>query len=114
MQLISELNISNETFLARNFTETERRYCDSQPDSQSSYAGKWAAKEAVIKAVTSAAGKQVFRGGAGAPLIDIEIFRITGQAPIVKLHNEVKTLVEQVGIKQINTTISNSGSYAGT
>lgn len=113
VQLISEVNNSNETFIARNFTEAERRYCDSQPDPQCSYAGRWAAKEAVIKAVTSAAGRQVFNGGAGASLIDIEVVRVAGHAPVVELHNEAKTLVEQVGIKQIKATISHSGSYAG-
>ncbi|TPX39930.1 hypothetical protein SeMB42_g06180 [Synchytrium endobioticum] len=112
VQLISEINGANEAFLARNFTATERQYCDSQADPQSSYAGRWAAKEAVIKAVTSAAGAPVFNQGAGAPLVDIEITRVAGQAPVVELHGEVKTLVEKAGVKNITVTISHSGAYA--
>lgn len=112
VQLIAEINVANKTFLTRNFTANECKYCDHQPDPKASYAGKWAAKEAVIKAVTSAAGTQVFNQGSGAPLVDIEIVRNSNQAPTVELHGEAKTVIQRAGVKEVRVTISHSGSYA--
>ena len=40
-------------FVARNFTPAEIEYCSSAPSPPSSFAGRWAAKEAVVKALSS-------------------------------------------------------------
>ncbi|TPX31149.1 hypothetical protein SmJEL517_g05464 [Synchytrium microbalum] len=114
VQLISEINDANETFLARNFTTRERRYCDAQPNPQASYAGRWAAKEAVIKAVSSAAGGNtiVWNQGSGAPLIDIEITREADKAPVVTFYGAPLAAVQRVGVKEVKVTISHSGNYA--
>ena len=114
VQLLSEISMDNTDFIQRNFTPSEIKYCSSQPDPQASFAGRWAAKEAVIKAVSSVAGDQVvWTRGAGAPLIEIEVTRQEGKAPEVVLHGEVKHVVEEtVGVKSIAVTISHSGSYA--
>ena len=42
-----------ESFKARCFTEAERAYCDSKPNPAQHYAGRFAAKEAVGKALGS-------------------------------------------------------------
>ncbi|KAI9088332.1 hypothetical protein DFS34DRAFT_701418 [Phlyctochytrium arcticum] len=114
VQLISEIPTENDTFLSRNFTDAEREYCSSAPDARSSYAGRWAAKEAVVKAVSSAVGDKqvVWTQGAAAPLKDIEIRREAGHAPVVVLHGDAKAAVEKAGIKSVKVTISHSGSYA--
>ena len=65
-ELISSVPTS-ETFRQRNFTSGEIEYCKSAPDSKASYAGRWAAKEAVFKALGVASK------GAGASMKDIEI-----------------------------------------
>jgi fatty acid synthase subunit alpha, fungi type len=51
VQLTSVLSLENDVFISRNFTETEIRYCRAAPDPSASFAGRWAAKEAVVKAV---------------------------------------------------------------
>ncbi|KAJ3041629.1 3-oxoacyl-[acyl-carrier-protein] synthase [Rhizophlyctis rosea] len=112
VQLISEISIDNDVFLERNFTEAERAYCSSAPSVQASYAGRWAAKEAVIKAVSSAAQEVVWEKGAAAPLKDIEIVREEGKAPVVVFHGEAKEAVERVGLADVKVTISHSGAYA--
>ncbi|RLN49670.1 hypothetical protein BBJ29_001201 [Phytophthora kernoviae] len=43
-----------ENFIRRNFTEQEMTYCYSAPHPAASFAGRWAAKGAVIKAISSA------------------------------------------------------------
>ena len=62
VESISAINISNETFIERNFTSAEQQYCNSAPDPQASYAGTWSAKEAVFKSL-NVSGK-----GGGAEL----------------------------------------------
>jgi phosphopantetheine--protein transferase-like protein len=55
-QLISEIEVcinNSDTFLTRNFTQREILYCKSTVDPSSSFAGRWAAKEAVIKAISN-------------------------------------------------------------
>jgi fatty acid synthase subunit alpha len=74
---ITAINIENETFVSRNFTEKEQSYCRKAPHPQASFAGKWSAKEAVFKSL-GVPGK-----GAGAALKDIEITNNEHGAPIV-------------------------------
>jgi fatty acid synthase subunit alpha len=76
---ISAINIENDTFLERNFTEAEQSYCRKAPSPQSSFAGKWSAKEAVFKSLG------VKSKGAGAPLKEIEILNNDKGAPIVSV-----------------------------
>ncbi|KAG2873186.1 hypothetical protein PC117_g27866, partial [Phytophthora cactorum] len=64
-----------EDFIRRNFTDQEMAYCYSAPHPAASFAGRWAAKEAVIKAISSSAPTEPnLWKGAGAPLREIEIF----------------------------------------
>ncbi|KAI8919392.1 fatty acid synthase [Powellomyces hirtus] len=112
VQLCAEIPADNAVFLERNFTKDEQTYCIKSSGPQASFAGRWAAKEAVIKAVSSAATEVVWTKGAGAPLKEIEILRTEGKAPEVIFHGEAKAAVEKAGIKGVKVTISHSGSYA--
>jgi holo-[acyl-carrier protein] synthase len=47
------LDRHGESFKRRCFTEAEREYCDSKPNPPQHYAGRFAAKEAVGKALGS-------------------------------------------------------------
>jgi phosphopantetheine--protein transferase-like protein len=111
--LISELNIENEGFVERNFTPAEINYCKSKPDIRSSFAGRWAAKEAVIKAISSySLEAQKIWEGAGAPLKDIEVVMAESGAPKVLLSQELNDKVKAVGVNDIKVTISHSGQFA--
>ena len=70
-ELISSVPTS-ETFRERNYTAGEIDYCSTAPDPTASYAGRWAAKEAVFKALGVASK------GAGASMKEIEI--VAGEA----------------------------------
>lgn len=104
VETIDAVNIENETFLERNFTQQEIDYCRKAPNPQASFTGKWSAKEAVFKSF------KVASRGAGAPLKDIEIVNDESGAPTVVLHGDAKAAAEQKGIK--NTTVSISHSDA--
>lgn len=79
VEAIESINIGNKTFIGRNFTESEQNYCQNASSPQSSFAGRWSAKEAIFKSLG------VSSKGAGAPLQDIEIENDFNGAPTVKV-----------------------------
>ncbi|TVY91744.1 Fatty acid synthase subunit alpha [Lachnellula willkommii] len=103
---IAAINIENDTFLTRNFTDGEREYCLNAPSPQASFAGKWSAKEAVFKSLGVASK------GAGAPLKDIEIGNDEKGAPIVSLHGDAADAAKKAGVKEISISVSHSDTQA--
>ncbi|CAK7199721.1 beta subunit of fatty acid synthetase [Sporothrix eucalyptigena] len=103
---ISAINIENETFLERNFTEREIAYCTSTPNVQAAFAGRWSAKEAIFKSLGVAS-----RGG-GAPLKEIEVLRDTTGAPIVHLHGEAASAAKAANLREVTVSISHSDNQA--
>lgn len=103
---INAINIENETFVKRNFTDEEQAYCRKAASPQASFAGRWSAKEAVFKALG------VSSKGAGAPLVDIEVLSDDKGAPTVKLHGDALNAARQAGIKNVNVSISHSETQA--
>jgi phosphopantetheine--protein transferase-like protein len=117
-QLISEIDdmwINNTEFIERNFTSSEIAYCRSSADPSSSFAGRWAAKEAVIKAISSCDINENTRNlwkGSGAPLKDIEILQSASAAPKVLLYGYAQEVATVLGVSSIKLSISHSGQYA--
>ncbi|KAM0273959.1 hypothetical protein ACHAQH_008079 [Verticillium albo-atrum] len=103
---ISAINIDNDTFVARNFTTGEIAYCQKAPSPQSSFAGRWSAKEAVFKSLGVASK------GAGAAMKDIEISKSEEGAPVVTLHGDAAAAAKKAGLKEISVSISHSDSQA--
>jgi phosphopantetheine--protein transferase-like protein len=131
---------ADAAFLARNFSPAERSYCAGASDPAASLAGRWAAKEAVVKALTAAAqarGAPVVSVGSGAPLRDIEISAsalpvvgtaatlepavtaargalITSGAPTVTLSGRAAALGAAAGVPVgcVRVSISHGGDYA--
>ncbi len=112
VQLIPEINIDNPNFLERNFTEAEIAYCRAAPDPHASFAGRWAAKEAVAKAVMNLVpeGPNLSKG-AGAPLLDVEIVPLPSGAPGVRFSGYAEETVRGLGITEVRLSISHSGEY---
>ncbi|KAI9805515.1 MAG: hypothetical protein M1825_000766 [Sarcosagium campestre] len=106
VESVEAMNIDNETFVERNFTQKERDYCRKASSPQASFAGRWSAKEAVFKAL-GVAGK-----GAGAPLIEIEITNDDKGAPVVSLHGDAALAAKKAGIKSVDVSISHSDAQA--
>eukprot|EP01134_Creolimax_fragrantissima_P001062 CFRG1062T1 len=113
VELVDSINISNEVFVDNNFTQREIEYCLSQPDARASFAGRWSAKEAVIKAVSNY-NLDVVAGwkGAHAGLKDIEIIPSVSKAPEVILHGHAAEIVRTSGVSAIKVSISHSGEYS--
>ncbi|KAF8473167.1 hypothetical protein BDZ91DRAFT_714103 [Kalaharituber pfeilii] len=106
VELISSLNIENDTFIERNFTHAEIEYCRKAPSPQASFSGRWSAKEAVFKSLGVASK------GAGAPLKCIEILSDEKGAPTVQLHGEALEAATAAGVKSVQVSISHSDIQA--
>jgi phosphopantetheine--protein transferase-like protein len=105
VQLVTDLPIDNADFLERNYTAAELEYCRAQPDVQASLAGRWAAKEAVVKALCSSAkDKPDWLQGPGGPLKDIEVLPSPTGAPAVSVKGKP--------MDSLKVSISHSGAYA--
>jgi holo-[acyl-carrier protein] synthase len=90
-------------FRERCFTEAERVYCDSRPNPAESYAGRFAGKEAVGKAL----GFGVARAFAWR---DIEI---AGRPkPSVRLSGRIASWAERVGARSIDLSMTHSRELA--
>ncbi|RKU48977.1 3-oxoacyl-[acyl-carrier-protein] synthase [Coniochaeta pulveracea] len=103
---IAAINIDNETFIERNFTPKEIGYCRQAPSPQSSFAGRWSAKEAVFKSLG------VSSRGAGAPLKSIQILPNEDGTPVVSLHGDAAAAAKEAGVKGISVSISHSNTQA--
>jgi holo-[acyl-carrier protein] synthase len=88
-------------FRERCFTESERAYCDSKPNPAQHYAGRFAAKEAVGKAL-----------GSGVYFTWREI-EIRGRPkPGVHLSGRTALYAERVGAGQIELSMTHSQELA--
>lgn len=88
----------NKRFLERTFTSIEIQYCQSKPNPAQHFAGKFAAKEALIKAF-----------GKPLTLNEIEVENIAGKRPYIKLYGKAKKLLSKINIL---VSISHDHEYA--
>ena len=94
-----------ERFLRRVFTDGERAYCEARNRPQTHYAGRFAVKEAVMKALGTG-------WSGGVRWVDIEVERPENQAPAVVLHGETARIAEEKGIRRVWISITHDGGLA--
>jgi holo-[acyl-carrier protein] synthase len=89
-------------FLARCFTEGERRFCDARADRATPYAARFAAKEAASKALGAPAGIH---------WTDVEVVREDG-APTLKLSGVADRVAREWGVSRIHVSITHDAGIA--
>ncbi|MGD0900037.1 MAG: holo-ACP synthase [Thermoguttaceae bacterium] len=94
-----------EQFLNRVYTAGEIRYCQNRRQATQHFAGRWAAKEAVLKAL--GVGRR-----RGIAWRDIEIRRAPGGRPVATVRGGLKEIVEQLGVAQVLVSISHCHTHA--
>jgi holo-[acyl-carrier protein] synthase len=94
-----------ELFITRVYTDHEIEYCTARKAATQHYAGRWAAKEAVLKAI----GTGWVRGIGWR---DVEIRNQPGGAPVVTLRGGARDVVERRGIRRLHVTISHCRCHA--
>jgi holo-[acyl-carrier protein] synthase len=94
-----------ERFLNKVFTATEQAYAEANKNGIEKLAGRFAAKEAILKLMgTGWRGKIAWT--------DIEIVNNPAGRPEVTLHGEVEKLAEELGIEHISVSITHTANFA--
>ncbi|HMD54905.1 MAG TPA: holo-ACP synthase [Phycisphaerae bacterium] len=94
-----------EHFLNRCFTPAEQEYCSSYKDAGPHYAGRFAAKEAIVKALGTG-----FRGQIN--WTDMEILPDTEGRPILTLQGHIREAAGELGISHWHVSISHTFEHA--
>ncbi len=88
----------------RVFTEAERAYGARSPDPAKRLAARFAAKEAVMKALTV---------GLGAfTLTDVEVVKLETGAPMVELSGPAARLADEAGVERWHLSLTHSDTVA--
>ena len=92
-------------FRERVFTAKEIQYCESKRRGRyESYAGRFAAKEAVMKALGRGWGAKVC-------WLDIEVARARSGKPEIVLHDKTARLAEELGIHRWSLSITHTEDH---
>jgi holo-[acyl-carrier protein] synthase len=95
----------DERFLRRVFTEQEIAYCRARRDPVPHLAARFAAKEAVLKALGTGLSM-------GVNWREIEVRRARGEAPMVVLSGRCRALAEARGADRVLVSLTHDGDYA--
>ena len=94
-----------ETILRRLYTPAEREYCERFKNKYERFAGRFAAKEAAMKALGTGWSR-------GVRWVDVEVVRQKGGRPTVRLHSEAAKISERLGVKNISLSITHTADQA--
>lgn len=94
-----------ELFITRVYTDHEIAYCSSRKAATQHYAGRWAAKEAVLKALGTGWRR-------GISWRDIEVRNLPSGAPSIVLRGGARDVFERLGIERLHISISHSRTNA--
>src|SRR5271169_1465414 len=91
--------------LNRLYTAAEREYCERARNKFERYAGRFAAKEAAMKALGTGWRR-------GVRWVDLEVVRAPGGRPTMVLHGEAQKLAAQLGVQHIAMSITHTSTQA--
>ena len=94
-----------EKFEERVFTKAEIDYCRSKADPPKHFAGRFAAKEAILKSIGTGMAD-------GIAWKDLEIVTRDSGQPELKVSGKAKALCDSKKIKTIHVSISHEKGYA--
>lgn len=94
-----------ERFLERTFTPGEIAYCRDRKRAAEHFAARWAAKEAVAKALGRGFDRNVH-------WTDVEVVKEDAGAPTVNLHGDAKAVAEGLNVERIHLSLSHIESLA--
>jgi holo-[acyl-carrier protein] synthase len=94
-----------DRFLHRIFTDGEIQYCERKARRFESYAARFAAKEAGMKALGTGWSH-------GVRWRDIEVVRPKGQRPTIQFHGEAAAIAAKLGAKNIALSLTHTSDEA--
>jgi holo-[acyl-carrier protein] synthase len=94
-----------ETFLRRIYTAQEREYCEQFRNKFERYAGRFAAKEAAMKALGTGWRR-------GVRWADLEVVREQSGRPTMALSGEAGKIAAELGVRRISLSITHTETQA--
>jgi len=94
-----------DRFILRVFTAAEQEFCRAHRDPAPHFAARFAAKEALFKALGTGWAK-------GVTWLDVEVVRERPAAPVMTLYGEARKLSDQMGVQRVHVTLSHSDQWA--
>ena len=104
-RLAESIRKHGEAFLQRVFTPAELEYCRGRKREIEHLAGRFAAKEAVMKLLGTG-----WQNGIGWQ--DIEVVNQSSGRPVVRLTGRCRELADELGLASILISISHVASHA--
>ena len=92
-------------FLERVFTADEIRYCESKANKAERYAGRFAAKEAAMKAIGTGWSR-------GVSWQDVEVKRVPGGRPTIVFHGRAAEFFQKLGAVRAHLSITHTKQSA--
>ena len=96
---------TGERFRDRVFTPGEQAYCERRRRKYESYAARFAAKEATMKALGRGWGRDV-------GWTEIEVFRPRGGRPEIRLHGKTAAFAGRLGIRAFHLALTHTAEMA--
>jgi len=96
---------SGPRFIERLFTPAEIEYCERHKNRYERYAGRFAVKEAAMKALGTG-----WRHG--VRWVDIEVTNLPSGKPTLNLTGVAGKFAAQLGVNNISISITHSGNFA--
>jgi len=94
-----------ELFVGRVYTPQEIHYCQRRKQATQHFTGRWAAKEAVLKAIGTGWRQ-------GIAWHDVEIQNEPGGRPICVLRGGAREVAQRLGITEVLVSISHCRTHA--
>ena len=94
-----------ERFLRRVFTLDEVAYCEQFKNKYERYAGRFAAKDAGMKALGTGWSR-------GVRWVDVEVVRQRGGRPTLELKGEARKIADGLGVKHVALSITHTVEQA--
>ena|SRR5258708_34896468 len=107
IQEIAKIAVSTQTaaFVKKVFTQSEVALCTSVLKPEDHFAGKFAAKEAFMKAIGAGIRQGIW-------FTDIEILNRETGAPYIQLYREAEHVATNLGVRLTHVSISHSAGIA--
>jgi holo-[acyl-carrier protein] synthase len=99
------IEAQGERFLQRVYTPDEVTYCEKFKNKYERYAGRFAVKEAAMKALGTGWSH-------GVRWVDVEVVRVKGARPTLSLKGEAKKIADALGVKNIAVSITHTAEQA--
>ena len=94
-----------QAFLMRVFTPNEIAYCERHRNKYERYAGRFAAKEAAMKALGTGWRR-------GVRWLDIEVTRNSAGKPSLHLNGRAREFADHLRVKHISLSVTHSANTA--